>query len=227
MIAIDSLIRSRRKTIALIITREGKLVVRAPLRASRAQIDALVIEKSTWIRAHQSAMLARPQPVIKQFIEGEVFFYLGQAYALHFLPARRKGLELREGHFQLGSATPADARQVLMAWYKRQARTLLEERVRVHAARLGYLPGQVRISSARTRWGSCSSSGTLSFTWRLVMAPLAAIDYVVVHELVHLSIKNHSQAFWKRVAEAYPGWAAARQWLKQNSGLGDEFFKGE
>jgi predicted metal-dependent hydrolase len=225
MIAIDSLIRSRRKTIALIITREGKLVVRAPLRASRDQIDALVIEKSAWIRAHQSAMLARRQPIVKQFVEGDAFFYLGQAYALHFLLGRGRGVEMRDGHFQLASMPPSEARQTLIAWYKRQARTVLEERVRVHAARLGYLPGQVRISSARTRWGSCSSSGTLSFTWRLVMAPLAAVDYVVVHELVHLSIKNHSQDFWKRVAAAYPSWATARQWLKENCGLGDEFFK--
>jgi predicted metal-dependent hydrolase len=223
-IPIDSLIRSRRKTIALIITREGKLVVRAPLHASRAQIDALVLEKSAWIRSHQTQMLARPQPAAKQFVEGEMFDYLGQAYPLHFVAGGARSTALRAGQFQLGAAAAASPRQALAAWYRQQARTLLEERVRLHADRLKLCPGQLRISSARTRWGSCSSSGTLSFTYRLVMAPLDVVDYVVVHELVHLVVKNHSRDFWTRVAAAYPAWKQARAWLKEHSGLGDEFF---
>jgi predicted metal-dependent hydrolase len=80
----------------------------------------------------------------------------------------------------------------------------------------GFAWKQIRISSARTRWGSCSTTGNLSFTWRLVLAPLEVIDYVVIHELVHTTIKNHSPAFWHRVAEIMPGYKQQVTWLKRN-----------
>ncbi len=225
MIAIDKLIRSRRKTIALIITRSGQLVVRAPLRASRAQIDQLVAEKSAWIRSHQAAMRARPPAAEQPITEGSAFLYLGQAYPLHFIPGRLSTLALKDGQFQICLLPAERLQQAFTAWFRRQARTILEERIHLHAARLGVHPGALRISSARSRWGSCSNRGTLSFPWRLVMAPLAVIDYVVVHELTHLTVKNHSRDFWQRVAAADPGYAAARKWLTANSDLGFEFIK--
>jgi predicted metal-dependent hydrolase len=77
----------------------------------------------------------------------------------------------------------------------------------------------VRISSARTRWGSCSSRGSLSFTWRLVMAPVEVVDYVIVHELAHLRVHNHSPEFWKEVARLMPDYAQRKQWLKDNGRL--------
>lgn len=77
-------------------------------------------------------------------------------------------------------------------------------------------PEKLRISSARTRWGSCSAKGTISLTWRLVMAPPEILDYVIVHELAHLKVKNHSSAFWKVVETYLPGYQNQRKWLKQN-----------
>jgi len=221
MIAIDQLIRSRRKTIALIINRQGQLVVRAPLRATRAQIDAFVAEKADWVRTHQASQRARPQPKAVQFRTGESFLFLGQSYLLNLAPGTPP-LELRGGVFRLAQAALPQAAQLFQAWYRRQARAVLAERVTLHAARLGFTPGTLRITSAHTRWGSCSSRGTLSFPWRLVLAPLEVVDYVVVHELVHLAVKNHSPAFWQRVTAAYPQAQAARRWLKDHSGLGEE-----
>jgi len=223
MIAIDQLIRSRRKTIALIITREGSLVVRAPLRASRAQIESVVAEKAAWIRTRQAEMLARPKPAALEFKNGASFPYMGRLHSFLFSTKAPARLALREGVFQLSPASAQQAGKYFLAWYKRQARIVLDERVKFHASRLGLVPAALRISSARTRWGSCSSRGTLSFTWRLVLAPLAVIDYVVVHELVHLEIKNHSSTFWQRVQAAYPETSPARRWLKENSRIGEEF----
>ncbi len=227
MIAIDQLIRSRRKTIALIITREARLVVRAPLRTSRAQIDQIVAEKAAWIRTRQAEMLARPKPPALEFIDGASFPYLGRLHPLRFSARASLRLTFQDGVFQLSPGGAQQARHTFLAWYKRQARLVLDERVKLHASRLGLAPSALRISSARTRWGSCSSRGTLSFTWRLVLAPLAVIDYVVVHELVHLEIKNHSRAFWQRVQAAYPETPAARRWLKENSRIGEEFEAGK
>jgi predicted metal-dependent hydrolase len=221
LIPIDQLIRSRRKTIALIVTREGKLVVRAPLRTPRAQIEAAVAEKSAWILAHQQKMQSRPRLEARKFSDGESFLYLGGSYPLKILPTVR-GLVFQKNQFCLSPAAQPRAAELFEAWYKSQARIVLAERIAFHAARLGFQPGQLRIGSARTRWGSCSSLGTLSFTWRLVLAPLEVIDYVVVHELVHLAVKNHSRAFWQRVAQAYPTYQAARAWLKEHAGLGED-----
>ena len=103
-----------------------------------------------------------------------------------------------------------------MAWYKAQARSLLSGRVDFFAGRHAIRVGKVRISSARTRWGSCSARGTLSFTWRLVMAPPEVIDYVVVHEMCHLKEMNHSGAFWARVEAILPDYKARRKWLKDH-----------
>jgi predicted metal-dependent hydrolase len=78
----------------------------------------------------------------------------------------------------------------------------------------GFVYRGIRISSARTRWGSCSSRGGLNFTWRLIQAPLPIIDYVVVHELAHLKVPNHSKAFWELVKNLLPDFAERRAWLK-------------
>ncbi len=222
MLKIDRLVRSRRKTIALIVTPEGQLEVRAPQRATRAQIEAFVAAKAEWIRAHQAKALAKPRPKPLEFAENASLPYLGHSYPLRLASGQKTALELRDGAFLLNPAALPGAAAVFTAWVKRQARVLLAERVRLHSARLGLQPAAVRISSARTRWGSCSSRGTLSFTWRLALAPLEVVDYVVIHELVHLAVKNHSRDFWQQVAAAYPAYQPAKTWLREHAGLGIE-----
>ncbi len=104
-------------------------------------------------------------------------------------------------------------------WYRKQARQLITARVKHYADLLGLNVNKIRISNARKRWGSCSAKNNLSFTWRLILAPLEIIDYVVIHELMHIFEKNHSRRFWARVEEFYPDYRKIRKWLKQNSQL--------
>ena len=110
------------------------------------------------------------------------------------------------------------AASVFEAWYKKQARAVITERVDFYAAKYGFEVEKIRISSARTRWGSCSAKKTLSFTWRIVMAPPEVIDYLVVHELCHLRELNHSRSYWSLVESIMPGYRSARKWLKVNGG---------
>ncbi len=116
----------------------------------------------------------------------------------------------------LPSRRPKSAFQ---AWYKKQARAVLTERAGYFARKHGFEIGKIRITSARTRWGSCSTKKTLSFTWRLVMAPPEVVDYVVVHELCHLRELNHSRAFWAQVEAILPDYKGKRKWLKENGNL--------
>ncbi len=213
---IDRLVRSKRKTFALIVEGDGSLVVRAPLRASRAQIERIVEQKAEWIRARQEQVRrAAQQFPPRRFAEGEPFLYLGQSYPLHVVEKQSVPLVF-DGALRIARPALPDAARLLEDWYRRQARQLFEGRVALYARQHGFTYRQVRLSSARTRWGSCGPKGDLNFTWRLVMAPLAVVDYVVLHELVHLVEKNHSPRFWSRLAALFPGYRAPRAWLKDN-----------
>lgn len=204
------LIRSRRRTVSIIIHRTGRVVVRA---LSEQAIRAFVESKRDWIAAKQ-AELARQQPALRQFAPGETFLYLGQAYPLTLTSIQRPALRLTCA-FELSQAALPRARQTFERWYRAQTAEVISQRVAQFAAQFGLRYQSIRISAARTRWGSCSSKGALSFTWRLVMAPLEIIDYVVVHELAHLVHHNHSPAFWGQVETMLPDYRARRAWLKK------------
>lgn len=214
-VAIAKIIRSRRKTIALVILADGSLVVRAPLRATKRQIEELVEQKERWIRAKQDFARSAPRIQPKTFSQGEQFMYLGKLYPLHIRDITRKDLVLEDRFILPGNALP-QAAILFSNWYRRQALMVISNRVELYARQIGLTYQQVRISSARTRWGSCSSSGKLSFTWRLVMAPIEVIDYVVVHELVHTLEHNHSRAFWIKVERIMPDYRQKMEWLKAN-----------
>jgi len=99
---------------------------------------------------------------------------------------------------------------------RRRARALVTDAAQAEAQRLGVSFGRIRVADQRSRWGSCSSRGTLSFNWRLALAPPAVLEYVVVHELCHLLEPNHSRRFWSLVEAARPGWRAHRDWLREH-----------
>lgn len=214
---IDKLIRSKRKTIALIVQLDGSLVVRAPLFARDEQIQAFIKKKTDWIRTRQAEARAA-RPVVHTFADGDSFLYLGRTYPLRVVNGAKKALEFKDAFLLAESARPR-ARQLLEAWYKARAREIITQRVMLYAATLGFSYTKIRIGSAKTRWGSCSTRGTLSFAWRLVMAPLQVVDYVIIHELVHTIEHNHSQAFWARVAQVVPDYKARAKWLKENAHL--------
>ncbi len=213
------IIRTRRKTIALIIERDGDLTVRAPLRTPRAQIEQLVQEKAQWI-AEKQALVKAHQPVAHQYLPGEQFWFLGKSYPLEVVPGQaRPALAFANSRFRLSQRGATQASTVFEQWYREQARAILAERTRALAQQFGYTYTSLRISGARTRWGSCGAGGKLNFTWRLVQAPVEVIDYVIVHELAHLAVRNHSSQFWERVRRHMPDYARHRQWLKEHTRL--------
>lgn len=213
MIHIDEIIRTHRKSIAIIIKRDGSLLVRAPLRASNAEINAMVEKNAHWIKAKKSLIASKyPQAVRKEFVNGEGFWYLGDYYRLKIIDSAQHDLKLDEV-FLLDRSCVFDAPAVFIRWYRTQAHQIIAERVAWYAATLGINYKKVRITSAKHRWGSCSSTGTLSFPWRLVMAPMPVIDYVVVHELVHVSVKNHGKSFWAKVKTIIPDFKSKVEWL--------------
>jgi len=219
---ISQIIRTRRKTVALSVDHDGRLVVRAPLRATKKQIQQLVEQQAEWIRGMQEKALTRyPQAKPRRFASGEEFWFLGKLFRLEIVTGARTPLVLDEpgGRFLLNSLAVPKARLVFTNWYRQQAARVLVERVARAAARHAFSYTKVRITSAHTHWGSCSTRGTLSFPWRLVMSPLPVIDYVVVHELVHTRERSHARAFWERVKAIAPDYKQHIKWLADNGHL--------
>ena len=142
--------------------------------------------------------------------------FLGNAYPLEVAKRQKKPLILEE-NFKLAESAQSNAKLVFERWYRAQARQILDERVELYARQYGFQYTKIGITSARTRWGSCSASGSLNFSWRLILAPLEAVDYVVVHELVHTVFHNHSKQFWKMVGEVMPDYSERRKWLRKNA----------
>ena len=212
-VKIDSIIRSKRKTVALIITPEAKLVVRAPLRTSAAYIDRLVAEKNAWIRRKITEIRERPVAGKKRFVEGEEFLFLGKKYPLKITGNPLPGIEL-SGNLCVSGKTGQEIHALLTGWYKMQAGKIIGDRCLTYAKIVGRTPASVRISPATRRWGSCSSRGTLCFSWRLILAPPEIIDYVIVHELIHLIHHNHSKRFWDTVGSVMPDYRERKNWLK-------------
>ena len=121
-----------------------------------------------------------------------------------------------DGNFKLAESAQSRAAEFFEHWYREQARRILSKRVKFHAEQNGFQYKGIKITSAHTRWGSCSAKGSLSFSWRLIMTPLEQVDYVVVHELVHTIVQDHSKVFWKKVENILPDFNERRMWLRRN-----------
>jgi predicted metal-dependent hydrolase len=214
-IEINQIIHSKRKTIALIVQRDGALIVRAPLKVSEKAIREFVEKHSGWVQEKQAQMCAVVPTLAKQYAPGEKFLYLGRQVPLEIVKGQKPALIL-DTHFKLAESALENAEKVFQNWYREQARQILSERVRLFAGQHNLHYQKIRISSARTRWGSCSSKGSLSFSWRLILMPMEMVDYVIVHELAHTLVHNHSQRFWKQVEKIRPDYKEHRKWLRTN-----------
>ncbi len=213
--------RKRRKTISLRIKEDGRIVVYAPYHTPNLEIERFIKEKQSWIVEKISEKEKLTKESEKAFIPGEKFLYLGEWYPLELEKANNKSvpLKLSFGKFVLDQGHAAKAKHLFTQWYKREAKEKIARRVNYFSNRLQLFPKGVKITSAKYRWGSCSRENRLSFSWRIIMAPLSVIDYVLIHELVHIKEKNHSKSFWSYVESIIPDYKRHRLWLKDHAYL--------
>jgi hypothetical protein len=210
--------RRRRKTISLQIKEEGRVVIYVPYHTPKGEIEKFIKEKQPWIVKKISEKERSTKETRRTFITGEKFLYLGESYPLEIEDTHKKGLPLKLsfGKFILDKDHLERARDLFILWYQREATEKLEARVRYFSNRLQLVPEGFKITSAKHRWGSCSCDNRLSFSWRIIMAPWNVIDYVVIHELVHIKEKNHSKRFWDHLETIFPDYRKHRFWLKKN-----------
>ncbi len=217
-IKIERIVRSKRKTIALVVTHDATLVVRAPFNTSLECIDKMVSRKISWIRRKISEIASRSKQTIKEFVNGERFLYLGASYQLCIVDDPGCDILLND-MLCISKGVLPNIREALITWYKSEALKIITERCNWYTHLTGHKPVSIKISDAKTRWGSCGAKGTLNFSWRLIMAPLEVIDLVVVHEVVHLEQQNHSRLFWDKVKSILPDYETRDRWLKENNHL--------
>ena len=206
--------RSRRRTIGLAIDQRG-LRVGAPLQARLGDIESLIREHGQWVLDKLAAWRERPAAEKLAVANGTVISALGAALTVTVTPGSRQRWLFSDDRLHLFVPPAVAASTVLEKALREKARTVFSERLAHHAPRLGVAPPPLRLSAARTRWGSCSSHGAISLNWRLVFMPPLVVDYVVIHELAHLREMNHSPRFWSIVEQLCPEWRSRRLELRQ------------
>jgi len=209
------LIRSNRKTMAIHITKDAQVEVRAPFKAKKKEIEQFLISKKDWVEKH----LTR----ITETHENRLSFELNYGDYLRLM-GRKIPIIAKEGNkvgfdgncFYLPPGFPSDEiKRAVIGLYKQMAKQVLTDRTFAYAKEMGSLPSAVKVNNAKTRWGSCSNKGSINYSWRLIMAEEDIIDYVIVHELAHLRELNHSSRFWVTVETMLPDYRKRQKKLKE------------
>jgi predicted metal-dependent hydrolase len=218
----------RARRVRLKISAKHGLQVIIPAGAKFANLDEFIENNADWILKHYNRLQQEAQEQVPQrrFVSGEILPLLGESHRMD-VEAKPRGklttVMVKNDTIQvrLGKGYTAEhhteIRSALESWYRDLAKDYIVRRVEQLARQHGFEYKRITIKSQSTRWGSCSSKHNLNFNWRLIMAPPAAIDYVIIHELCHLRELNHSARFWRLVAQYCPNYETWVKWFKHNS----------
>ena len=229
-IAIPYRLRRSRRALRLRITvRPDGVDVVAPVRAGEQEIADFVAHHGDWVQTKVSALrralAAHPGP--ERLAAGGRVPFRGRPVELRIAPCAgaRLAVSYRDGfEVRLPARLPEEEREAaveaaLRHWLKREARQDAERWTALHGPPHGLVPRALRIKEQKQLWGSCSARGTLNLNWRLILAPEAVFEYVVVHELCHLRVRNHQKEFWRLVEQVLPDYDPPRRWLRVNGHL--------
>ena len=208
---------SKRKTLALGVNRDASVFVRSPKGVSLKRIEDFVREKRDWILRAIEWMQTANMEVSVPFVLGKPLRYFGMDYMLDFSEECFDGLRIEDGRMVLSIWSSDRAKEVIREWYEQKAWELLPDRAWRYAEIMELSYNRVKISNARTNWGSCTIRNDILFNWRLLQFSMEVIDYVVIHELAHLRQRNHSAKFWDIVARHCPDYKAMRRVLKDRT----------
>lgn len=204
------IIKSKRKSISLIIKNNGEFVVRAPIRASDVEINNFIIKKSNWV------ILKRKERINSKFKpltvnDNETITILGKQYTIKLNNKNKVKIVYDDIIVPLNNS-----KEKLIHFLKLKLKIYITEFLQYIANKTDFKYESFNINSAKTRWGSCSFKNHLHFTYKLALAPLDVINYIVIHELCHTKEKNHSKQFWDLVLYHCPNYKNCEKWLKEN-----------
>jgi predicted metal-dependent hydrolase len=210
--------RSDRARRARILVDGDGIEVVVPQRFPLREVEPFVEEKRAWIeRTLERMRETEAELPPARLADGGEVPYLGERLGLAVRierPRVREHVSRRDDELRLALPPGTTVRDALERWYRRRARVEVGPRLDEACARWGSSYTKLQIRAQRTRWASCSSTGAMSFNWRLLLAPPQVLDYVVEHEVVHLEVLDHSQRFWILLSERVPDWRQQERWLR-------------
>lgn len=218
----------RRRTISLFVDPFEGVFLRAPLKPSFEILKKLVYSKAVWIINKQRLINEIISQLPKrEFVTGETFMYLGRQLRLKVVKANENKIIVKEGRFIVTidrhikkTDKSKKIRDIIISWYKQHAKLVLLKRVQIYSKKLAIPTPETSVSNPSKRWGSCNTKKRqVRFNWRVVMAPMSLVDYLIVHELCHLKHNNHSKDFWKLLGSILPDYEARRQQLRKEGPL--------
>lgn len=218
-----NVIYKKRKTLGIYIDIYGNVELRVPIHTTHQRILQLIEDKWLWIIKKVKESKERTSGYKeKVYTHGEAFLYLGQSYPIHIhceVQIAKEYVDFKNGilHVYVNDNQDSYIKQALKRFYYQQCKAIVERQIRHYQQHFKIKPRQIKISDNKSQWGSCNSNRQLTFNWKLAMAPLEVMDYVVVHEMCHLIHLNHDRSFWRLVGRILPDYEERQNWLKQSS----------
>jgi hypothetical protein len=217
--------RTSRKKSASISLQRDSVRISVPRFISDTTIRELIDKRTPWIKKKLTEYSLRKAIKPKEYVSGEMFPYLGRNYQLAVIDGTNNSVKLIGGclvtTIDRNKSNNKNSPKILLEnWYKIKAEKKLSEKTDYFSKLIGVYPKSLIVKNYKSRWGSCSINGNLSYNWRIILAPNNIVDYVVVHELCHLLEHNHSKRYWQHVENYFPEWRNSRNWLRQNNYMG-------
>jgi len=207
----------RRKTVSIFIERDGSVRVLAPVSVSDETIETAVKSKEYLIFTKLAKWKELNHGKVKrEFVNGQSFLYLGRNYRLKLIENQDVPLKISGGFFLLDKKHLHKADKVFKAFYKEKALLKIKERMKVQEDKFPTKPTSIKVLELRNRWASWTPKNGLNFHWKCIMAPVSVLDYIIMHEMVHLKYPNHSTDFWNELDKKMPDYREQENWLKRN-----------
>jgi len=207
----------RRKTVSIFIERNGSVKVLAPITASDEKVEAAVKSKEYQIFSKIAKWKELNQgKVNREFVNGQSFLYLGRNYRLKLTEKQDVPLKIGGGFFHFDKKYLSKADKVFKDFYRDKAEKKIQERLKLVAPKFTHMPTSIKVLELQNRWASWTPKNGLNFHWKCIMAPVSVLDYIIVHEMVHLKFPNHSTEFWNELDKKMPDYREYENWLKRN-----------
>ena len=207
----------RRKTSSIIIS-NGLVKVVVPDQISDFTIKELINKRMPWIRKKLQDESNITPVIVKEYIDGENFTYLGNNYQLKSFVGSMSFVKVTSDsiYVSLPMKSKENIKNLLEHWYEEKAIEILTEKTNSYAKIIGVSPTKISVGDFKSKWGSCSIEGKISYNWKIIIAPHKILDYVVIHELCHMLEHNHSKEYWRHVKTYCNDFKECRKWLKLN-----------
>jgi len=209
--------KSNRKTVSIFVERDGSVSALVPSNLDDDQITTILKAKEYQIHRNLAQWLQlNERHVIREFVNGQSFLYLGRNYRLKLVEEKLGELQFSKGYFLLSKVELSSAEGYFIDFYKNKLKEKIKPLIKRYKEQLGVSPNDVKVMELKNRWASCSSKGNINFHWKCAMAPMDVLQYIIVHELAHLIHLNHTTEFWNEVDKVLPKYEEQMNWLKIN-----------